>query len=65
MVILLPLSGIFKGSLSVLALVILKLGKDKRKLIIIKYVYSAVLGVNYRNRLAPVALTCEYPLSEW
>ena len=64
MVILLPLGGIFKRSLSVLALVILKLGQDKRKLIIIKYVYSAVLGVNHRNRLAPVALTCEYPLSE-
>ena len=47
-----------------MALIVLELGKNKRELVIVKYMDIAVFGVNDRHRLAPVALAGEDPLAE-
>ena len=64
MVVLLPLCRILKRCLSVLALVVLKFRKNKRKFIIIKHMNFSIFKVYNRNRLAPVSLSCKNPLTE-
>ena len=64
MVILFPLGGVFKRCFAVLALVILQLGENEGKLIVIEDVYLTAFGVDNGNGFAPVALAGKYPLSE-
>ena len=63
-IILFPLCSIFKWCLTVLALIIFKLRKHKRKLAFRKKLYFTFFCMYYRNRLSPITLSCKYPLSE-
>ena len=63
-IILFPLCSIFKRSLTILSLVVLKLRKYKRKLTFRKELYFTFFCMYYRNRLSPITLSCKYPLSE-
>ena len=63
-VVLLPFGRVLERRLSALALVVLEFGEDERELVVGEREDLAVVGVDHRHGLAPVALTRKDPFAE-